>query len=149
MFRDETVHLIYASHVIEYFDREEVIEVLKEWRRVLLPEGILRLSVPDFSVLVDIYSENRNLNQVIGPIFGRWKPDNTDLLLHHKMVYDCATLDQVLVEAGFCESVEWDWRTVFIEDLSEYDDYSKAYIPHLNFESGRKISLNREAIKAG
>ena len=35
-FKDESIDLIYASHVIEYFDREEIVPVLKEWRRVLL-----------------------------------------------------------------------------------------------------------------
>ena len=31
-FKDNTVDLIYASHVIEYFDRQEVEELLKEWK---------------------------------------------------------------------------------------------------------------------
>ena len=45
-YEDNTVDLIYASHVLEYFDREEVSEVLEEWYRVLKPGGILRLAVP-------------------------------------------------------------------------------------------------------
>lgn len=55
MFEDCSVDLIYASHVIEYFDRIEVITVLKEWYRVLKEGGILRIAVPDFEALVQVY----------------------------------------------------------------------------------------------
>ena len=37
---DDTVNEIYASHVLEYFDRNEVEFVLKEWMRVLKKNGI-------------------------------------------------------------------------------------------------------------
>ena len=40
-FDEETVDLIYASHVLEYFDRDEVLVVLEEWKRVLKKGGIL------------------------------------------------------------------------------------------------------------
>ena len=35
MFGDNSVDLIYSSHTLEYFDRVDVLNVLKEWRRVL------------------------------------------------------------------------------------------------------------------
>ena len=47
-FSDNSVDLIYASHVIEYFDREDVLPLLKEWRRVLKSSGVLRIAVPNF-----------------------------------------------------------------------------------------------------
>ena len=54
-YEDNSVDLIYASHVIEYFNREEVKDVLNEWIRVLKPNGKLRLAVPDFEVIVGLY----------------------------------------------------------------------------------------------
>ena len=36
-FKKESVELIYSSHLIEYFDREEVIPIIKRWRKVLKP----------------------------------------------------------------------------------------------------------------
>ena len=50
-YKDDTVDLIYASHVLEYFDIVEVKEVLREWRRVLKPGGELRIAVPDFEMM--------------------------------------------------------------------------------------------------
>ena len=37
IFEDNSIEEIYASHVLEYFDKYEVVNVLKEWNRVLKP----------------------------------------------------------------------------------------------------------------
>ena len=46
-FKDNTVEEIYASHVLEYFDRNDVINVLTEWKRVLKKNGKLLLILPN------------------------------------------------------------------------------------------------------
>ena len=35
IFKNNSVDMIYASHVLEYFDLNQTYQVLKEWRRVL------------------------------------------------------------------------------------------------------------------
>ena len=52
---NNTADLIYASHVIEYFDREEIIDLLDCWRGRLKPNGILRIAVPDFNKISSLY----------------------------------------------------------------------------------------------
>ena len=59
-YEDNSVDLIYASHVIEYFNREEVKDVLNEWIRVLKPNGKLRLAVPNFEAMVELYYIKNN-----------------------------------------------------------------------------------------
>ena len=54
---DDIVSEIYASHVLEYFDRNEVESVLKEWMRVLKKDGILRIAVPNFEVYTKLYTK--------------------------------------------------------------------------------------------
>ena len=54
-FKDNSVSLIYASHVIEYFDRKEVLSLFKEWRRVLKTDGTLRIAVPNFENISQLY----------------------------------------------------------------------------------------------
>ena len=67
-FEDNTVDLIYSSHVLEYFDRAEVLDVLNEWKRVLKPNGTLRLAVPDFEAMVKLYmNDEYGLNYFLGP----------------------------------------------------------------------------------
>src|SRR5688572_14136583 len=53
MFPDNTVDLLYASHVIEHIDRRQLPIALREWLRALKPGGTLRFGVPDFDNLVE------------------------------------------------------------------------------------------------
>ena len=55
MFPSKSVNLIYASHVLEYFHRDEVENVLVEWYRVLKLNGVIRLAVPDFDSIIKVY----------------------------------------------------------------------------------------------
>ena len=58
-FKDNSVDLIYASHVIEYFDRVEIIEVLNKWKSKLKSGGTLRLAVPNFKTMAKLYIEKK------------------------------------------------------------------------------------------
>lgn len=142
--QDNYADLIYASHVIEYFDQIETVEVLKEWRRVLKPEGVLRLAVPDFEALIQVYQKYKDLSLIIGPLYGRMEVEGQDGLIYHKTVYDFPSLKKILEVCGFSQIQRYDWRKTIHKD---YDDYSQAYIPHMDKENGILISLNIEAIK--
>ncbi len=146
-FVDDSVSIIYASHVLEYFDHIEAREVLKEWYRVLQPRGILRLAVPNFEVLVEVYQKYKNLDLIHGPLYGRWEIPKINMVIHHKTVYDFPSLKQTLEEAGFRDVRRWDWRKAFVGEHEGFDDYSQAYIPHMDKEHGILISLNVEAEK--
>ncbi len=145
MFESGSAELIYACHVLEYFDRVEVVGVLKEWKRVLRRGGVLRLSVPDFEALVQVYHESGDLAKVLGPLFGRIEVRTPERrVFYHRTTYDFASLRDVLEAAGFRDVRRYDWRKTLHRD---YDDFSQAYIPHMDKENGRLISLNVEATK--
>ena len=139
--------MIYASHVLEYFDRIEVTKVLAEWRRVLKGGGILRVAVPDFQSLIEVYLKYGDLNTVHGPLYGRMEIVNEGQprLIYHKTCYDFASLSKVLMEADFSNVHRYDWGQT---EHRDYDDYSQAYIPHMDKSKGKLISLNVEATKA-
>jgi predicted SAM-dependent methyltransferase len=146
MFPDNSVDIIYSCHVLEYFDREEVNDVLKEWRRILAPAGKLFTAVPDFEQLAALYRETRDLNLVLGPIYGRWplQTNETKYPIFHRTGYDFTSLERVLAAAGFERVRRFDWRSTFLKD---HDDYSQAYFPHMDKENGRLLSLNVVADK--
>lgn len=141
-FPDNSMDLIYASHVISYFDREEIIPVLEEWRRVLSPGGTLRLSVSDFPVLCDLYLKGMELDKILGPLFGRMKI--WDQWVYQKTAYDTGSLLTLFDVCGFKDARWWNWRKT---EHSQHDDFSQAYIPHMDKEHGTLISLNMEATK--
>lgn len=138
--RDNSVDVIYNCHVLEHFKRSEVSRVLQEWHRVLKPGGTLRISVPDFSAICEIYRRTSDLDLVIGPLFGR-----QDYLYNiHYNVFDMASLRRQLENCGFVAVREYDWRNV---EHADVDDYSQAYVPHMDKTSGVLVSLNVECEK--
>ncbi len=144
-FNDNTVDLIYASHLIAYFDRTEVIQLLESWKRVLKPGGVLRLATPDFNAMQWLYSTGRiSLEDILGPLYGKMKMGNRTI--YHKTVYDFSSLSTLLVrQLGFSKVFTYSWRE---KDHKDIDDHSQAYLnPKGDKENGENISLNVEAIK--
>ena len=146
MFEDESVDLIYASHVLEYFSDQESVVVLQEWRKKLKTGGILRLAVPNFEALCHKYFWGCDIKYISGPILGIWEvsPGKT---IQHKCLYDYEKLKCRLKDCGFPSVYFWDWKQVFVGALANFDDYSQAYLPHMHKEDGVLISLNVEAVK--
>ena len=149
IFDSESTDLIYCCHAFEYFDREDARKiVLPEWYRVLKRGGICRLAVPDFEAIVSLYLRNKNLEQrgILGPLYGRMVVNGpgSPKLIYHKTVYDFDSLRNLLESAGFKNVRRYDWRETTHRD---YDDFSQAYIPHMDKEHGTLISLNVEAEK--
>lgn len=149
MFSDSSVDLIYCSHALEYFDRIEALQVLKEWYRVLKKNGVLRIAVPDFEAIVKVYQKYKDLEHqgILGPLYGRMvvnTGEKNEKILYHKTVYDFDSLKKLLESVGFKNVKKYDWRKTIHKD---YDDYSQSYIPHMDKEHGILISLNVEATK--
>ncbi|WP_448571850.1 class I SAM-dependent methyltransferase [Trichothermofontia sp.] len=103
-FEDDSVEAIYASHVLEHFHyalNNELINTLKEWHRVLQPDGKLYISVPDLKVLCWLYL-NPNLvaferHYLMRIMFG----GQTNEFDVHRVGFDADTLAMYLEEAGF------------------------------------------------
>ena len=149
MYGDEQVDLIYASHTLEYFDREEALTVLMEWRRVLKKggDGTLRLSMPDFGAIVAVYQKYNDLEHegILGPLYGRWdtlSDSPTTRMIYLKTVYDFQSIQKCLEAVGFTRVRKYNWQDT---SHADYDDYSQAYIPYRDSDNGIMISLNVEA----
>ncbi len=111
-YRSQTVSTIFCEHFIEHIKRDEAREFLRECRRVLAPDGTVRLSTPDLKWLVAKYQSGE---------VDHWKDvgwictspcqllNEAMRLWGHKWVYDEADLHAVLAEAGFanCRNVAW------------------------------------------
>jgi predicted SAM-dependent methyltransferase len=141
---ENSVDIIYASHVFEYFDRQEAHEVLTKWKYYLKPGGIIRLAVPNFEMYAKLYNENVfTLDNCIGPMYGKWSVSDKETI-YHRTTYDFESLKTVLENAGLKDIKYWDWKLV---EHSHIDDYSQSYYPHMNKETGVLLSLNVECKK--
>jgi predicted SAM-dependent methyltransferase len=142
-YEDNSIDLIYVSHVLEYFNREEAIDVLTKWRSKLKPGGVLRLAVPNFEVMSKLYIEGKYpIEQFLGPLYGQMVMG--DQTIYHKTTYDFKSLENLLKFIKFNNIRMYDWRET---GHAEFDDHSQAYLPHMDKNNGTLISLNIEAVK--
>lgn len=142
MFEDNSVDEIYACHILEHFTRKDMDDgtILKEWYRILKKGGILRIAVPNFEAIVEEYLSSKNLELIIGLLYGGQDYEYN----FHYQTFDFKRLSDLLNSVGFSEVKHYDWKDFL---PSGYDDFSRAYIPHMDFENGRLMSLNVTAKK--
>lgn len=58
-YDDDSVDIIFTSHMLEHIYPQKLEFVLKEFHRVLKPDrGLLRISVPDIQLAIDAYSKS-------------------------------------------------------------------------------------------
>jgi hypothetical protein len=51
-YSDGSVAVVYASHMLEHLYRDEAVRFLQDAHRVLMPEGVCRIVVPDVEQIV-------------------------------------------------------------------------------------------------
>jgi predicted SAM-dependent methyltransferase len=114
---DESVSIIYASHVVEHFHYgldNKLINTLSEWYRVLQPGGKLLVSVPDLKMLCWLFLNPSftvyDRHHIMRIIFG----GQTNQYDVHYAGFDYEILGSYLQEAGFSE----------VEQVSEFNLFS-------------------------
>ncbi len=147
IFDDNSIDLIYVSHVLEYFTHNEAKEALREWCRVLKSEGILKIAVPDFEALVKVYQKTKDLLDLRGSIYAITDKvlNVSGRLVFHKMIYDESLLKKTLEECGFYKVRRYDWKEFLPKGVI---DRSASYLPSRDYKKGVLVSLNLEAKKA-
>jgi SAM-dependent methyltransferase len=109
---DDAVDAIYSSHNIEHVFAHEVPAVLREFRRVLKPDGFAVITCPDLQSLAKLVVEDRltepAYQSLSGPIsvldclygFGP-SIARGEVYMAHKTGFTRRSLDQSLSGAGF------------------------------------------------
>lgn len=109
---DASAEILYSSHMLEHLDRESAKVFLSEVQRVLVPNGIVRIVVPDLKKLVAEYRVDGDANAFIDrSLLTRPRPakllDKLKYLVvgdrHHQWMYDGESLTRLVVAAGFKE----------------------------------------------
>jgi predicted SAM-dependent methyltransferase len=114
---DASADVLYSSHMLEHLDRDEVRSFLAEAYRVLKPEGIIRIAVPDLRLMVQEYYQHGDGNKLIARTFlAQSRPIGIRAKLKwllittracHRWMYDVDSLSQLLADSGFREVGAW------------------------------------------
>jgi SAM-dependent methyltransferase len=68
-FPDSSFDVVYHSHVLEHFSKAEGLKFLKRCWRVLQPNGIIRVAVPDLEQIARLYLEALDKSVAGDPIW--------------------------------------------------------------------------------
>ncbi len=111
-FADGSIRGVYSEHCLEHLAYGDCLSALREFRRVLRPDGTLRVVVPDAELYFDLYQRHKAGEHVSFPYIPEPPPkDFTPLMAinrvfrepGHLYAYDDVTLGQALKRAGFKE----------------------------------------------
>jgi len=108
-FSDGTAEEILAVHVVEHFWRWEIVDVLREWARVLMPGGAMVLECPNLLSACQQFLADPETFSGPGPegqrtmwvFYGdpRWR----DPLMVHRWGYTPRSLAGIMREAGLTD----------------------------------------------
>jgi SAM-dependent methyltransferase len=112
---DESVEVIYNSHMLEHLDRVEVVSFLDEAKRVLQPGGIIRCVIPDVAIYAKQYSETGDANWFVDQLITCQPYPKTAIerlknalipgRSYHLWMYDGKSLCELLEANGFGNAV--------------------------------------------
>jgi SAM-dependent methyltransferase len=108
-FKSNSVDEILAVHVVEHFWQWEVVDILKEWTRVLKPGGKMILECPNLISAAEEFLKNSDIAAMGGPEGQRsmWvfygDPGWKDPLMIHRWGYTPRSLATVMATAGLTE----------------------------------------------
>jgi len=135
-FADGEVSEIYMCHILEHLSFEEVNDTLKIFYSKLKIGGIIRISVPNFKIISEIYSNFDNIDLIKYPLMG-----GQDYSYNfHKSIYDFNSLKESLKITGYSEIELWDQQKDFGIEIGDWA------AGKINTPKGKRyISLNVKA----
>lgn len=138
-FSNNSIDLIYACHVLEHLSHRKLLSTLSNWFSRLKNGGVLRLSVPNFDTIIEIYQDNeKSVDAIKLPLLG----GQEDEFNYHAAVFNYNSLYGLLNRCGFTTIREWNPKSA---PYYNFDDWAgrKFIVGGKEY----KLSLNLEAIR--
>jgi SAM-dependent methyltransferase len=100
---------IVAVHALEHVEPSRLLDTLREWRRVLAPEGRVEVHVPNGPALMEAFVARPVPEKwpIMGSILGMYcspevrDPGGLEVRSDHQLIFDLPLLEWALESAGF------------------------------------------------
>src|SRR2546425_7482393 len=107
-FGDSSLKGIYCEHCLEHLTYEDAGKALREFRRILIPNGLVRVVVPDVELYIDLYVRDRRGEKVVLPYEDELEIKTPLFALNgimrdheHLYAYDFEAMGDLIKQAGF------------------------------------------------
>ncbi len=107
---ENSVEIIYSSHMLEHLDRQDALVFLQEAHRVLVVGGLIRLCLPDINKLCKSYLEHGDADIFVEQTLLATPSQKTTFSKlkffiigsrHHMWMYDAKSLTRLMLKVGF------------------------------------------------
>jgi len=99
-YEDNSVDEIMAIHVCEHFYKHEILSVLKEWKRVLKPDGIMVLELPCLDKVMRHFEIGSPHNMTMWALYGQPETHIDGEPALHKWCWSERNFGMLLEQAG-------------------------------------------------
>ncbi|HLE17793.1 MAG TPA: methyltransferase domain-containing protein [Syntrophales bacterium] len=96
-YEDNSIDGIFSSHTLEHIGKFKIVDTLKEWYRILKPEGKLTVRVPDLEWCCNWWLNHQTTGWDLDLIFGNQSREGEE----HKTGFNRDIMVDYLKEAGF------------------------------------------------
>lgn len=138
IFKTHSVDLFYLCHILEHVSHQKLSDVIEKLYRCLKPDGLLRISVPNFDSMIEIYKEELSISSIVNPLMGGQDYSEN---FHHSL-FNKSYLSGLMRKVGFKEVREWDANSA---PFHNFDDWSNR--KYFAVDRAWDISLNLEGVK--
>ena len=116
-FADGAISEIYLCHVLEHFSFDEAKSLLKSLKIKMQNGGVIRISVPSFDKLIEIYEScGSDINMVKFALMGGQDYQHN----FHKSIYNLRSLRELLEHCGYSNIKEWETLVEFGAELGDW-----------------------------
>lgn len=135
-FEDNSIEVIYSSHMLEHLSRENAVFFLNEARRTLMKGGVLRLVVPDLKIHINQYIKFEDADRFMANLHVASPPfrnfiEKLNLMIngyrHHQWMYDSKSIVKLLESLNFKDVTVLDPGKTMIKNPGKLDLFERRF----------------------
>ncbi|MFA6602445.1 MAG: methyltransferase domain-containing protein [Candidatus Shapirobacteria bacterium] len=121
-YPDSSVDVVYCSHVLEHFYRFETENILKEVKRIIKKDGVVRIVLPDLEKIKKNETGSEGFNRkYLGYEADKDWGWRRRFIREHRWMYDFKSLAEILSKAGLKKIKKSQWRKGECPDIDKLD----------------------------